>query len=168
MASEVVREEFMSCRKEFTFAIFGLLALLLMGCGIATPVTIGPQTFQSALLSVSNQPFYDYGFVQVGNLSDHMFTVNNIGQITATDMASSFHLSLHFKYKGGSFPGTGGTCADELDPTDSCLIVISFEPQFNGSFQDLITIDYHNGLQMTSTDAPIIKGSGFGGPPGSE
>ena len=44
------------------------------------------------------------------------------GSISATALAAPW------SFKGGSYPGTGGTCAAALDPGTSCSIVVTFAP----------------------------------------
>lgn len=153
----------MTFAKTWTIALMGLLLFVALGCGISPPTSLVPQNFQGAFLSVSDQPQYDFGPVFLSNSAEHVFTVSNLGQMEATEMGSSFFFSMHFKYKGGTYPGLGGSCTTTLAKGAACTVVVLFEPSYNGNFTDSINISYFNGAISASTTAPIIKGLGFGG-----
>jgi alpha-tubulin suppressor-like RCC1 family protein len=110
------------------------------------------------LLSISDGPTYDYGTSARGSFNDHTYTVTNSGGAPAlTDTASG--PSLPFKYKGGSYPGTGGTCGSPIAGSSNCTIVVQFDPTVNGLKTDTIEIDYFDGLNNQIATRPV-KGTG--------
>ncbi|MCA9325968.1 choice-of-anchor D domain-containing protein, partial [Candidatus Saccharibacteria bacterium] len=114
----------------------------------------------NALLTISNGPTYDYGTKTVGSSTDFTFTVNNTGSVTATALAGS-GLAAPFSFKGGSYPGIGGTCNTSLTASGSCSIVVTYAPLATGSHSDTILIDYVDGAtgQQASRD---VQGQGAG------
>jgi hypothetical protein len=56
---------------------------------------------------------------------DHAFTVMNVGNKTATSMAG-IAPAAPFSWKGGTYPGAGGTCSLTLAAGASCTIVVTF------------------------------------------
>ncbi|MCB0367758.1 MAG: choice-of-anchor D domain-containing protein, partial [Bdellovibrionales bacterium] len=116
-----------------------------------------------ALLTITDTPLYDYLTQGVGSVTDHTFTINNIGGVPATGIAES-GLSLPFLMKDGSFPGTGGTCGSVLSNGSSCTIVVSFAPTANGLRSDTIEVDYNDGAgpqtvtnNVQGTGAPLAN-----------
>jgi hypothetical protein len=71
-----------------------------------------------------------------GTSSDITVTVTNSGGTAATTLAGVFYINSPislgdpdpFAFKGGVFPGTGGTCATTLEPGSSCTLVLTFAP----------------------------------------
>ena len=83
------------------------------------------------------------------------FTVtHSSGDVKANSLAIT-GLSTPFKYYGGSFPGTGGTCTTSLDRNSSCTIVLDLNSSSSGTFSDTINFSYHSGLQ-TKTIAKTL------------
>lgn len=142
------------------FNIAGLLlGCILFSCGadIQPQNTIVPDT---ALISVSGTANYNYGVALVGGTKATSFTVNNFGLGSATELSSEFGLSLHFGFTGGAFPGTTGTCTNELLPNSSCTVDVQFNPQSSGSFQSALNLTYFDGVAIRS--AAFVKLTGQG------
>ncbi len=144
----------------FSF-LCSLIFPFLTSCGASNPPTVSPYSADMALLTVSESPNYDYGSLTVGNSLDHAFTVTNIGNANASGLTCTLATSA-FNFKGGSFPGIGGTCETTLAANASCQIVITFAPQYAASFTQIIVIDYFNAVMQTSTNDPTITGTGTG------
>jgi hypothetical protein len=68
-------------------------------------------------------------------------------------------LGTQFAYKGGNYPGTGGTCGSYLADGDSCTVVVTFTPTSLGAKSDTLEIDYNNG---NSTQSASISLNGTG------
>ncbi len=122
-----------------------------------------------AVLSISEIDPYDYGSLAVGGSSDHTFTVTNIGVASATSFTQG-SFGSHFNWKGGSFPGTGGTCAGSLAGSANCTVVVTYSPVAGGLLTDTIQINYNDGAgaQSATRDvqgtgvAPVGFALGFG------
>ncbi|MCB9254241.1 MAG: hypothetical protein H6617_06125 [Bdellovibrionaceae bacterium] len=135
------------------------LLFVLISCG-GDPVT-APLNFDLAVLTISEGLNYEYGYVPVGEIVEHTFTVTNVGKILASDLRSDFHITA-FQYYGGSYPGFGGTCSTELYPEESCSIVIAFSPIHTSVYTAPIQIVYHNGAQEVITARPVLRGTAIG------
>ena len=114
-----------------------------------------------ASLSISNGPTYSYGTVAVNSSNDRTFTVTNSGAITAANVNGS-GLSAPYAFKGGSFPGTGGTCATTLGPGSTCTLVLTFAPTTTGTFTGTATVGYDDGVGTVATTRAL---TGVGAPP---
>ena len=60
--------------------------------------------------------------------------------VEATDI-STLSLPAPFSYKGGSYPGTGGTCGTSI--ADDCTIVLSFTPEIDTEFSRSFSLQYN-------------------------
>ncbi|HMN68446.1 MAG TPA: hypothetical protein PKC28_07890, partial [Bdellovibrionales bacterium] len=72
-----------------------------------------------ALLGISDGPSYDYGTIPATATVDKVLTVTNSGSLAATTVAGS-GLAAPFTFKGGAYPGTGGTCGGSLNAGANC------------------------------------------------
>lgn len=100
----------------------------------------------AAYLRFASGPSFDFGPTLSGvSLQKHM-RITNFGSASASSLSGSFS-SPHFKFLGGSYPGTGGSCGTSLGAGDSCTIVLSFGADSSGYYDDLLQISYSNGSQ---------------------
>src|SRR5690606_32498398 len=76
-----------------------------------------------ATLTLSDAPIFDYGSPVLGSQTDHTFTVTNTGGFVATSIVGG-GLLPPYEYKGGSYPGVGGTCTNSLASSSVCSIVV--------------------------------------------
>ncbi|MBC7692769.1 MAG: hypothetical protein H7222_13490 [Methylotenera sp.] len=109
-----------------------------------------------ALLSISDGATVDFGPVPLGTLRDKTLTVSQTGTVTATAVTVS-GLSSPYSFKGGSYPGIGGTCGASI--TSSCSLVITYAPTSAGTLSQTLTLGYGNGLGTTNTTRPV-QGTG--------
>ena len=111
-----------------------------------------------ALLAVSETGTFDYGSVAVGGNSEHTFTVSNSGGVPAASVAGT-GLAAPFSFKGGSFPGTGGSCTATLNAAANCTMIVVFTPSAGGVFNDVIEVDYNNGVSAVQATRGV-QGTG--------
>src|SRR6185312_15895609 len=111
----------------------------------------------AASLSISDGPTYDYGTQASGSSTDKTFTVTNGGGVPASSLASAA-LAAPFGYKGGAYPGTGGTCGVTLAVAGSCSIVVTYAPVSIGATSSTITLNYFDGAAPQSA-ARNIQGT---------
>lgn len=111
-----------------------------------------------AQLSISDGPTYDFGPVATTDFRDKIFTVTNTGGATATAVAGSV-LAAPYAYVGGTFPGTGGTCAGTLNVAASCTVILRFTPTANGTFNSALTLNFNDGAANTSSSRNL-QGTG--------
>jgi hypothetical protein len=113
----------------------------------------------AAKLGISDAPSFGFGPITLGASGEHTFTVTNSGGAQA-GMLLGDALTAPFAYKGGTFPGTGGTCTGTtIDGGASCTVVVDFTPTAVVISSGTFTIEYDDGLlhQTTSTD---LSGTG--------
>lgn len=112
-----------------------------------------------AIISISENNPYDFGSTNVGGMIDKTFTLSNSGSVAGTDLVGSFDIGV-FTFKGGSFPGVGGSCTTTLAAGANCTIVISFTPSAISDYSGTLTLNYHDGLR-TQTEMKDLKGKGI-------
>lgn len=110
-----------------------------------------------AVLQISNGPLYNFGTAPAGSSREQMFRVNNSGGAIATDI-KEIPLAAPFKYKGGSYPGTNGTCGKFIEAGTSCNLYVVFEPDGIGSYSGTLELSYVSG-SVTSTTARALQGA---------
>src|SRR5437868_5741285 len=54
-------------------------------------------------------------------------------------------LAAPFTFKGGTYPGTGGTCIATLAAAGTCTVVVTYSPTTTGAHTDTIDITYNDG-----------------------
>lgn len=120
------------------------------------PSTVASQlttTYQDpAVLTFADATTYDFGTVAKGGSADVIMVINKSGTPNATSVTET-SLSAPFAFKGGSYPGTGGTCGTTISGT--CTIVVTFTPTANGSWNDFVTLQYNNGTSTVSASRAI-------------
>ena len=79
-------------------------------------------------------------------------------------MADGGGLGNGFNWKGGNYPGTGGTCQDMLAAGAHCTVVVRFTPSGSGQRTSTLLIFYYDGantqyakraLSATATDKAL-------------
>ena len=114
----------------------------------------------TALLTISDGPTYNYGTVAMQSTMNKTFTITNSSTVTASITIPS-DLTAPFNYSGGGYPGAGGTCGPTLAAAASCTIVVQFAPTAMGSSSLTLTIQYDSGGVQTPVSRDI---QGIGGP----
>jgi hypothetical protein len=110
-----------------------------------------------AILSISDGNPYLFGTVNVGASIDKSFTLTNSGSVSGTAIAGSF--TSVFNFKGGTFPGTGGTCTTSLAAGATCTIILSFTPVAATSYVGNFSLNYNDGLRL-QTELKELRGTG--------
>ena len=108
--------------------------------------------------------FYDLG--TIGVPVDHTFTITNDGAQPATLMTDGGGLGSGFSWKGGNYPGTGGTCLATLSSGGHCTVVVRFTPSGSGTRTSQLLIFYYDGantqyakraLSATATNRALLQ-----------
>jgi hypothetical protein len=102
-----------------------------------------------AVLVYADAPGYDFGTVAVGATGERALSITNTGGVAATALAGGA-LGGGFAYKGGAFPGTGGSCAGPLAAAASCTVLVTFAPGAPGSQSRTLSIGYNDGAAAQS------------------
>lgn len=94
-----------------------------------------------ASLTVTGPNPIDFGTVSVGRDRTITITITNQGKTNATAL-TVVGLRNPFAFKGGSYPGTGGTCSTSLAPQGSCTLTVLYKPTAVGTHNKVIQIKY--------------------------
>jgi hypothetical protein len=121
-------------------------------------VTDFPPHYYSGYGLPPDGPVHDYGAVGVGRSASHVFHVTNTGAGEATLLVDG-GLSGPFGWKGGAYPGLGGTCADALAAGATCQVVVEFAPAGAGAVSGTFTVGYHDGMSDQAVTRSL-SGSG--------
>ncbi len=114
-----------------------------------------------AILTISDVNPFDFGMQPVMTSGEHEFTVTNTGGVSATSIVP-VAITLPFEYVGGTYPGTGGTCAGTLAAGANCTLRLAFSPTTQVFDSVSMQLDYFNGVSTQS----VTKGlEGTGAPP---
>lgn len=95
-----------------------------------------------------DSPYVIFSELLVSQTEDQVITITNTGPYPASRfaLAEGSSLSAPFSFADGTFPGTGGTCPEEIAPEESCTIVIRFAPTAVGSYMTQLQLEYINGI----------------------
>ncbi len=112
--------------------------------------------FYEAQLTISDSSGYNFGTVAAGTSYDKTFTLTHSGgDVTATSL-NVLNLNSPFNYKGGNFPGVGGTCTRTLTKEKkTCSIVITLSTTLSGSWSSNPSFSYFNGKETISLQRPL-------------
>jgi hypothetical protein len=83
--------------------------------------------------------------------------------MTATAVSVSGSLAAPLTFKGGSFPGTNGTCTNSLAGGSSCTVVFTYAPTSAGGTSRTLTLLYNNGSADIAGGELVIAGTALGG-----
>jgi hypothetical protein len=135
----------------FSFLIFGAsFAWADFGsCPRCSQPYPRPTPLPRAALNVSDGATFVFGTVAVGGTMDKTLTLTNNGGTSATELWGS-GVAAPFSFKGGAFPGTGGTCSTTLAASATCTFIITFSPTTIATFNDTVDISYFDGVVYQS------------------
>ena len=123
-----------------------LFYFILIFSGLGTAQVFIPFTFwsgTSATLVISDAVTYNFGSVNISTPTDKIFTVSNTGALPANSMAgAAFTNPTVYSFKGGTYPGTGGSCSTSLASGGSCTIVVTANNSSTGVVNDTVRINY--------------------------
>lgn len=111
-----------------------------------------------ALLTLSTGS-YAFGLKAIGSATDYSFTLSNSGGVSAT-VLSGAALTAPFNWKGGTYPGTGGTCTNTLAAGANCALIVTYSPTASGAHAGTVSISYHNGAVPSQNVSSSLSGTG--------
>ena len=119
--------------------------------------TLTGEGLAQAIISISEGNPYFFGTTNVAGAIDKSFILTNAGSVSGTALSGSF--SSVFSFKGGTFPGAGGTCTTAIAAGTTCTIVLTFSPAAANSYSGLFTLNYYDGLRL-QTELKNLTGNG--------
>ena len=108
-----------------------------------------------AVLTISDDPTFTYTSISAGASLDKTFTITNSGFSTATAILGAAFSTATFTFKGGTFPGAGGTCIATLVRFASCTVVVTANSNTLATYNDTVTINYTTQSQARTATRPI-------------
>jgi hypothetical protein len=158
--------------KHVAIAFFFVAALVLGACsssgkGGASDADAGGSTTLYGLCSVgggatgadlgmSADGVYGYTLpLPAGQTQDITLTVLNRGPLPATQMLDVTAQSSVLSYKGGAYPGTGGTCGTDLGPGATCTLSVTVVAPPTGRQTSMVILQYYDGFVFT-TDTHLV------------
>jgi hypothetical protein len=123
---------------------FKILLVLLFCIPLQAQVFIPFSYWKSmfANLTISDSPSYNYGLLPTSSDIDKVFTLSNTGSDIINNMSGSTFSSSAYNFKGGSYPGTNGTCGIFLSSGSTCTIVVTANSGSAGTFNSTVIINY--------------------------
>ena len=117
----------------------------------------------------------NFGVHDLGKEVDKTITIRNDGGLEARHFSPTLSGSGEIQFKGGTYPGIGGTCRDSLKYQETCTMVLSFKPTILKSHTKQVSIGYkapvNDNLLVISLSAisAVIQSNlvFLGGPSGS-
>lgn len=113
----------------------------------------------AVLQFVSGGGTYSFGTIAQSTVAEGTMSIVNVsGGSTAFSMAG-VNPSSPFAFKGGAYPGTGGSCSTFLASGGTCSVVMTFSPSTTGFTSGTMGVSYFNGSATTSL-LRILSGVG--------
>lgn len=125
---------------------------------VVTKVAIRPlsgTTTGTATLVFTETPSLSFGTIALGSTTEQTIHLTNSGGVSATAIGQALALSSPFTYKGGTFPGTGGTCGASLIAGATCTLIVEFSPSVSTAFSDAVLVTYNNGATVQTASLPV-------------
>lgn len=137
-------------------------AALVLGYNSCTGIRTISQTLAGqgiVRLTLNPAPTIDFGLIEQSQPKDQTVTITNPAAVSV-DAVKGTGLTPPFSFKGGSWPGTGGTCSNQLGPNQSCTAVITFAPTQPGtSNSTLLVSNIYAGLTTDSAPSTLSGGA---------
>lgn len=112
-------------------------------------------TAPAAVLSISDGPSsYNFGTLYAWQVVEKTFTVTNNGALTATSMSGG-SIGVPFAFKGGSYPGTGGSCGSTLAAGSNCTVIVVYAPTANSPHSSTVIVNYFDGTAANTATRPV-------------
>lgn len=115
----------------------------------------------SASVTTDRDPSYTFANTLVGSSRDVTVTLTNGGALAARFLADSGLTANPFSYKGGVYPGSGGTCGVELEPGASCTVVLTYSPTTAGTHIGAWGVGFLTGGSAASASLALQGTSGL-------
>lgn len=117
-----------------------------------------------SLLTISPTS-YDFGTISTNSVAEKTFTVTKTGEYSLYVFNVSITaLKAPFRFKGNSYPGTGGTCPTSTLSTynGSCTVVVEYNPTTINNFSDTLKFSYFNGTASGVIASSTLSGNAKG------
>lgn len=138
------------------FACLFSITLLFSGCVPSDEIIKGDRVSLEAELR-PNMDTLDFLTQSVRSRTYRMIQLKKSGNLKYASEVRIPRLPEGFGYRGGSYPGTNGTCGVDID--EDCLIELSFEPQSAAAYGGTMEVIYQGRTEQKSLSVEL-KGKG--------
>ncbi|MBC8069184.1 MAG: hypothetical protein IAG13_12690 [Deltaproteobacteria bacterium] len=107
-----------------------------------------------AHLEITEAPQFDFGDVELSDVAAHAFEVSNLGTVDATGIAAELQ-GEGYTWRGGAFPGEGGSCSTSLAPAQACEIVVAWSAATWGDAIGQLEVRYDDSRDGHSATATL-------------
>lgn len=125
-------------------------------CRITFPVvTVGESS--SATLTLENLSHERAKFIDVESAVQDLEEMTGLFGSDA-DRLNSIIVTTPFHYKGGQFPGEGGTCSNKVEPLQQCTLVFEVTPPAKGFYLQQVPLraSWENSYVITGWVATLF------------
>lgn len=133
------------------------LLMILIDLSVAQAQVFIPMAYwrpRALNLTISDGPTYTFPAVSAGATVEKTFTLSNTDIYAASSVSGGAFSLSNFAFKGGAFPGTGGSCLSVLPASSSCAFVVTATSAMDGTYNDSVGINYFiAGAPASSTRA---------------
>ena len=113
-------------------------------------------------LKVLNESSF-MGTTIAGTSFEHEIRIRSNGGISLKNLNVTISTSDPITFKGGTFPGSGGTCGTILESAETCTIIILYAPTNTNSHSATLIFSYEDALgsygfnyTLTADSFPIL------------
>jgi uncharacterized delta-60 repeat protein len=114
-------------------------------------ITGSVDIFSELLTSVGS---YNFSEVFTTSVNEKVITLTNNGTTKITGIQGTF-VGAGLSYKGGSYPGTGGTCALELNASQSCSVSLVYAPTQASVLSGSFNLVYNNQFESRTVSVQL-------------
>jgi len=156
-----------SFKKIQTWIALSFTSLLLAACvaDVSEPtVELESKLVFSRSASLNDRvETFDFGTAAIGGYYDASIFVINAGKTLAQNIRDNTATGQKFTYLGGAYPGTGGTCGNELAVDASCVLRVRFSPTASATETGKLEFDYED--KVVGPKKSELSLTGIGGTP---
>ncbi len=98
------------------------------------PINASVSFTGASIIAYSDMPSFNFGTRAAGSSNDKIISMTNLSSTETAFLNTPTLTGTGFTFKGGMFPGTGGTCTNSLGPSQNCMMVVNFMPPSNLSY----------------------------------
>jgi hypothetical protein len=104
----------------------------------------------------ANTGSFNLGLKEISSKTSQEIIITNTGDLNAEEMSANFlNGSTPFLFKGGAYPGVGGTCTGRLIGKASCKIILEYAPLNAGVHSDSVKFNFKNPEADGSLTIPV-------------
>lgn len=131
-----------------------IFLMFLIGCNSQEVVEEVNADIGVMKLSFEESKGINFGNILPDEIYNEVITLENLGGFELSKISSS-SLNDVLRYKGGKYPGTGGSCSDSLSSGESCTIVIEVNSNKKTEVDSQVIIKYHDGVYSQYKSFPV-------------